>query len=921
MKTKSSILVVDDNKKLCESLRDILEDDGYTVELANDGKDAIAMLQVNRYDIALVDIRLPDISGEELVRKLISISPSVEFVYMTAHATVDSAVEAVKQERVVSYELKPLNMRRLLSVLSQVVKRRKAEEEIRKLTHAVEQSSCTVMITEAKGNIEYVNPAFADITGYSTEEVLGKPPSILKSSKTSPEVYRELWKTIRNGNEWSGEFCNRKKNGELYWEKASISPVKDDNGVITNFIAIKEDISERKKAEKLLNTEHIVTELLAGSFTIKEAYSKILQAICMTLEWDFGEVWILDKNDYLFRCADTWHIPSIELPEFEKITRQIAFPPGVGLPGRILSSAKPAWITDVVRDSNFPRAEIASKEGLHGAFGFPIISGREVLGSINFYSHEIRQVDKDLIDIMSSIGSQIGLFIKRKRADIELEKSETKYRKLIETAQDAIICIDEDGIVNIWNQSAEKIFGYSKDEIIGKSIEIIIPDEYKKQHQEGIKLFIDTGKSRIIGKTIEVSGITKEKASVPLEMSLASQKIENEKYFFTAIIRDLTERKKIEETLLQSEKLKSMGMMTSGVAHDFNNLLAIISGNVQLLEKRYENNRELTEVLHTIKRATKDGADIVGRMAKFTKVERDISEFIPVDIEEMIQQAVDFSRHRWMNMARAAGITYDIDLKGIKKTPVIMGNTAELREVFINIINNALDIMDTGGRISFRTWAENDAVFVSITDTGAGMAEEVRKRIFDPFFTTKRAKGSGLGMSVAYGIVTGHGGKIDVESKKGKGTTFTVSFPVAGEIARQTVLSEPSQKIAHKLRILVVDDEKAICNLLETFFSRDGHDVKSVSSGSEAIKLLKNEKYDVVLTDLIMPDLSGLDVINTVDGLEKRPCLGLITGWSDNVDNKEKEELKVDFVLKKPFDFTELTNRINNVIITAGHNS
>jgi CheY-like chemotaxis protein len=201
------------------------------------------------------------------------------------------------------------------------------------------------------------------------------------------------------------------------------------------------------------------------------------------------------------------------------------------------------------------------------------------------------------------------------------------------------------------------------------------------------------------------------------------------------------------------------------------------------------------------------------------------------------------------------------------------------------------------------------------------MSEEVRKRIFDPFFTTKRAKGSGLGMSVAYGIITGHGGKIGVESEEGKGTTFTLTFPVAGETTQQTILPKPSLEIAHKLRILVVDDEKSICNLLEVFFSEGGHDVKSATSGSEAIKLLKNEEYDLVLTDLIMPDLSGLDVINAVDELEKRPCLGLITGWSGEVETKGKEELKADFILKKPFDFATLTNHINDVIDTTEHNS
>ncbi|MDP6923748.1 MAG: PAS domain S-box protein [Candidatus Scalindua sp.] len=736
-----------------------------------------------------------------------------------------------------------------------------------------------VVITNPEGKIEYTNSKFSQQTGYSFEEVIGQNPRILKSNRTFPEVYRELWKTIKSGNEWKGEFCNAKKSGEPYWESATISPVKNDKGNVTHFIAIKEDISERKKSEKLIQAEHIVTLLLEEPIAIKETFSKIIQALCMTLEWDYGEIWTLDQQDYLLRCAGTWHIPSVDIHEFEEASRETTFSPGIGLPGRILSSVEPIWITDIVRDSNFPRANIAARAGLHGVLGFPVFSGHEVLGAITLYNRKIVQVDKHLAGMMSSVGRQIGLFIKRKQADVELERSETKYRKLIETAQNAIICIDENGTINLWNQSAERIFGYSKAEIIGKPLEIIIPDESKKQYQEGLKLFINTGNSKIIGKTTEVFGITKEKILIPLEISLTSQKVENEKYFFTAIIHDLTERRKTEEMLLQAEKLKSMGVMASGVAHDFNNLLAIISGNVQLLELRNEGNKELTDTLHTINQAIKDGADIVCRMMKSTKIESDFSEFVPVDIKGVLVQAIDFIRPRWLNMARAAGIVYDMDMEDIKEVPTVMGNPSELREVFINIINNALDVMSSGGRLSFCTWTENHTVLVSITDTGDGMPEEVRKRIFDPFFTTKRAEGSGLGMSVAYGIITGHGGNIDLESEKGKGTTFTLSFPSSGEVVPQPELSEPKQVIARKLCVFVVDDEKDICNILENFLSADGH-----------------------------------DVIKNVNKLKEKPKIGIITGWGEELKPMNYDNYKADFIINKPFDFEKLTKLINEVI-------
>ena len=497
----------------------------------------------------------------------------------------------------------------------------------------------------------------------------------------------------------------------------------------------------------------------------------------------------------------------------------------------------------------------------------------------------------------------------------EIAESEEKYRKLMETAQDAILCA-KNGIITDWNRSAEELFGYSKDEIMGKSVNIFIPEKYKKEHQGGLERFLKTGVSRMIGKTMEVSGITKEGIEIPIEISLTAQKIEEKQYLFMAIVRDLTERKKIEETLLQTEKLKAMGMMTSGVAHDFNNILAIISGHTQLLEGSYKDDKKLTDVIRTIYKASKDGAGIVRRMRQFTKMERDISGFEPVDIKGILKDAINFLKPRWMNIAIASGKPFDMDMDGIKEIPSILGNPSELRETFINIINNAMDAMSEGGRLSFRTWSGKDTAFVSIADTGEGMPEEVKKRIFDPFFTTKRAEGSGLGMSEVYGIVTGHGGKIDVSSELGKGTTFTLKFPIATETIQEKILPEPDRKITtKKLRILVIDDEKDICNILSILFSRDGHDVKAVASGKEGIDLIKSEEFDLVLSDLVMSGLSGHDVIKALNKLDKRPKVGLITGWKEEIENKNKEELNVNFIIRKPFDLSDLTKQINDLFI------
>ena len=382
-----------------------------------------------------------------------------------------------------------------------------------------------------------------------------------------------------------------------------------------------------------------------------------------------------------------------------------------------------------------------------------------------------------------------------------------------------------------------------------------------------------------------------------------------------SVSRDITERKQMEEVLLQSEKMKAMGVMTSGIAHEFNNVLAIVSGNVQLLKEKYRDDKGLIKVLRTVCRVADDGANIVDRMYDFTNMRLDSSRFVQVNISDLVKQSIDFTMPRWKNMSRAKGISYYIDVEDLKKIPAILGNPSELREVFVNIINNALDAMPAGGRLSFSTWREDGNVCASISDTGKGMSEDVKKRIFDPFFTTRSPEGTGLGLSVTYGIITRHCGKIDVKTRKGKGSTFTMRLPTANEADHPDVSSKPStEEKVKNLKILVVDDDEDMCEILSDFFIKEGHKVKSVNNGADGISLLKSEYFDLVLCDLAMPNFTGMDIIKVLYTLDKRPKVGLITGWKYKMEDLKKEGLKADLVVKKPFKFSELRRDISNVL-------
>ena len=413
----------------------------------------------------------------------------------------------------------------------------------------------------------------------------------------------------------------------------------------------------------------------------------------------------------------------------------------------------------------------------------------------------------------------------------------------------------------------------------------------RKKREIEIKAINESLEQHVIDRTVELTKINEE--------------LQNE----------IAERKKIEETLIQSEKLKSLGTITAGISHEFNNILNIISGNVQLLQMDYKDHSNLMDSLSIIKKAIDNGASITDRMREFTHGETDTMDFVSADINKLLTQSVEFIMPRWRNMAQAGGINYNMDMEGTKKeVPSILCNPLEIKDVFINIISNALDAMPDGGRISFRTWSKGDTVFVSITDTGRGMSEDLKKNVFDPFFTTKRPEGTGLGMSTSYSKVARHGGKIEVDSEEGKGSTFTLQFPTTIETASPITTPKPELETKDKkLSILVVDDEEDICNMLDEFLTRSGHKVKAAYSGAGAIALVKRERFDLVLCDLAMPDVFGYDVIKFINKLEKRPKIGIITGWGGTLKPMNDEEFKVDFIIRKSFELLELTKHMNDV--------
>ncbi|HKX05647.1 MAG TPA: GAF domain-containing protein [Methylomirabilota bacterium] len=381
--------------------------------------------------------------------------------------------------------------------------------------------------------------------------------------------------------------------------------------------------------------------------------------------------------------------------------------------------------------------------------------------------------------------------------------------------------------------------------------------------------------------------------------------VENSR-LYAELERALEGVQKSQDQLVQVERLRALGEMAAGVAHDFNNLLAIVMLRTELLLARNQP-QEVAESLGFIRQAAQDGAQTVRRIQEFTRT-RSIRPFSPVDMNKVIREVVDLARPRWKDQAQSCGVTYDVQVDE-GRIPKVAGTAEELREAFLNLLNNALDAMPAGGRFTFRTATEGDRVVVRAEDRGCGMSEETRRRVFEPFFSTKGAQGNGLGLAVVWGIVTRHSGEIQVESTLGRGTTFVVSLPVPAELPVDAGAQGPATIPVGK-RVLVVEDNPEILHSLGDLLRESGCQVVEAPDGLAGIGRLEAERVDLVLTDLAMPGASGWEVATACR--EKFPStpIGLITGFGDRLEPDKIERHGVRFVVAKPFTSTELLREV-----------
>jgi len=373
---------------------------------------------------------------------------------------------------------------------------------------AVEQSASAVVITDDKGAIEYVNPKFIELTGYSAEELIGHNPKILQAGNTSEKQYKAMWQGLLEKGEWQGELKNKKKNGEIYWAHECISVVKNQSGKITNFLAVEEDITQRKQIESALI----------------ESEQRFRQMADMTGEW----LWEQDANGYYIYSSTAVNTILGMTPEM--------------LIGKHYS--------ELLTSEDKSDLQINSTQ--HKAF----------YALCNHYRHKNGQqviTESTGLPITDSEGELIkwrGVdrdITAQKQYQNALINSEKRTRLIIESALNAIIIMDSYGIISDWNHHAEKMFGWSKHEAIGQRLEqLIIPQRFQKQHKQGLEHYLHSGEGPILNKLLEHTAIRRDGAEFPVELSISPLKLGNQ-FIFTGFIHDITVRKQTEKQIRQAQ--------------------------------------------------------------------------------------------------------------------------------------------------------------------------------------------------------------------------------------------------------------------------------------------------------------------------------------------------------------------------------
>ncbi|MEX6502789.1 PAS domain S-box protein [Pseudomonas zhanjiangensis] len=517
----------------------------------------------------------------------------------------------------------------------------------------------------------------------------------------------------------------------------------------------------------------------------------------------------------------------------------------------------------------------------------------------------------------------------RKEAERALRASEQQYRTIVGSALDCIIGMDAEGRITTFNPAAEQCFGYRRDEVLGQPLaELIIPERTRGAHQQGLQRYLQTGAGPYLGRRVEVCALRADGREFPAELAISVVK-DRQGPHFIGFLRDITERKQaeqhreqLERQLRQAQRMEAIGHLTGGIAHDFNNLLTSMLGYTVMAEELAESqgDERLCRYLARVQHSAEKARDLIQQMLTFSRGSRGKPQ--PVRLGQLIGDFLQL-----LQSTLPASVEIETDLA--EELPLVLVDPVQLEQVLMNLCINARDAMGGVGRLhvamqrcqigesvcaSCQQCFAGDYLQLSVADSGPGIAKELQGRIFEPFFSTKaQGQGSGMGLSMAHGIVHEYAGHIRLRSRAGEGTRFEVLIPLLGEEQQPAARAQPTgvnEADRPKLRgrVAIVDDEPQVAEFMAERLAAWGLDVQVWCDAEQASDELLSAPYawDLVILDQCMPRLTGLQLARRLLAARADWPIALYTGFSDGLSEAEVLDLGLRALLHKPLDQARL---------------
>jgi len=642
---------------------------------------------------------------------------------------------------------------------------------------------------------------------------------------------------------------------------------------------------ERQATERHAALQQSVTRALADAGTMAEAGPRILQAVGASLGWDFGSLWLLDPVANQLHCVNTWQRAGLNAAEFESVTRQRTFAAGEGLPGRVWATAQPAWIRDVTSAPNFPRAPFAVSAGLHAAFGFPLLLGGDLLGVAEFFSHEIVAPDTETLQLVAALGSQIGQFIQREKAQRELEHEQFLLRTLMDNLPDRIYFKDAQSRFLRNSRAHLERFGLTDPrEALGKTDADFFTEEHARQALADEQRLMQTGEPLTVEeKETWPDGSVTWALSTKLPMRDEQGKTTGT----FGISRDITARKRAEEALVLAKEAaeeanRTKSRFLANMSHELRTPLNSVIGFAGILLKNKSGNLSPTE-LNFLERIQANGKHLlllINDILDLSKIEAEKVELqiAPVALEVLVRETI----------AQQEGLVRDRPVALLADVPAtvapIPADAEKLRQVIINLIGNALKFTERGSVTVRVVTAPDDPhpVRIDVVDTGIGIPREKLGMIFEAFQqadagTARKYGGTGLGLTISQALCALMGFHIEVTSDVGCGSTFSVVLRsqadrTTGAAASQPeviVAADPAAPVrppaeARGKLLLVIDDESDSRMLLTNLLEEFGYQVIAANSGEQGLRMAREFRPQIITVDLLMPQMDGAAVIRAL---------------------------------------------------------